>query len=205
MATYALRYNWINTVTGESRDTLVMTFHIAIEGVPTAAAALAEFVDAWSTTATLNSLMQGDYELDTVQVYDVAAGGPPIDEVLAASTDRLSPSGASGPQEVQICVTRWVGDSLGRPTKLGRWYFGPVAHGAMNAARPSSTNRQIILNFQEKLHNNLDLINYVPVVDSKGDLHVPRPIVQYSVDDAWDTQRRRGVDPTSEIILDMVP
>lgn len=205
MAVYLFRVNWqwdTNFVQGGDR--IVWGFHVDAPSAPGALALGTDFEAAMLQigplgTVTLQSRIPEELSVESYQVYDVVNGGPPVDEALPVAPF-AGTSSTPGPTEVQVVVSRWVNDGLGRPFKKGRIYIGPLGTTATGATRPPLSLQQAVLDFSTELHTRMVADGMTPVVDTKGALHVPETIVQYSADDAWDTQRRRGLDPTSEIV-----
>lgn len=190
---------------GENRDRVVWGFHVDAASAPSASTWQTMMAFAWGEAPShFGVVMQQEYDASQFQVYDVSAGGPPVSEELADPA--LFPiTGNSGPQEVQVCVTRWTDDSIGRERKHGRWYVGPISGSYLNAARPASALQTRIQQFQQALHAQFTSNGMDPVVVSRTTgLATGYPITQYSIDNAWDTQRRRGIDPTDELVFPVV-
>lgn len=204
MATYLFRINWQwDDALVDGGDTIVWGYHV---DALSSAGLLSTLVQEWESVAatllpstTLLDLLPSDLEVESYQLYDVVNGGPPVDEVLPVAPV-VGAGAPSGPSEVQVVVSRWVADGLGRPFKKGRQYIGPLSGSVTDVRRPPVVVTQTALNATVAFHEALTATNITPVVDTKGALHVPEDIVQYSVDNAWDTQRRRGLEPTSELV-----
>jgi hypothetical protein len=200
MAGYTIRYTWRNTDTGENRDRIVWTFAVDSATQPDAADAIGVLVGTMTAVPSALNLLDPDFTTDLCQVYDIGFGGPPVSEALFG-VDEMTSGGLTGPKEMQIVISRWVLDGLGRPFKKGRMYYGPLSGSATSGLRrPSAAQTTTCLDFAESLHNGFVFEGWTPVVDSEAGLHVLLPITQYSVDDAFDVQRRRGIDPTSQVI-----
>lgn len=202
MAIYLLRLTW-EQGTPDSKDRVVWGWHVQSETQPTAAQVAADFETARDdgTSTGLLGMLPANLEASTLQVYNSEVGGPPVDELLFLPGE-VKGSGTAGPSEVQIVVTRWTADGLGRPRKTGRIYIGPL-NGATTDTQyvgTSEMNRAGI--FSAALHDAFVARGWTPGVATTYFAGKPtgfKPIVDYSVDNAWDTQRRRGVEATNEL------
>ena len=159
----------------------------------------------------------------SVKQYDITGhlDGSPHGSPVQIDTFTLVASGGSAfPSEVAMCVTLEAsgraaqqaetadgadpGTALDRPRQryTGRVYLGPLtsdtdAVDANNAMRPTATFRADIL--ERFKQTQIALLDYIPndfvmCVWSRSD-EILRPVGSIAVDDAFDTQRRRGVAP----------
>lgn len=131
-----------------------------------------------------------------------ATGGPAV-AVAKVEPNFAMGSGATwGPEEVAVCVSHHV-DTVRGHAPRGATYFGPFADGIISGRRPPAALSDELVAFSIAWHGKLELAGFDPVVISKWANTVERlapigwPVIGYSTDDAWDTQRRRGVDPTT--------
>ena len=104
------------------------------------------------------------------------------------------------PSEVALCLSfqgaRVAGQFQAR--RRGRIFIGPIQTTVSSAGRPDSPSRTTIVDAAEGLYDDLDLIA------SAGSWAVwstvtatAIPLVDCWVDDAFDTQRSRGVAPST--------
>lgn len=117
-----------------------------------------------------------------------------------ASVPETVPGGPTGPE----------GDAHPRARRRGRIYLGPLndtassaTGGGTAAVRVSAAFRSSAVRaFSENLADGLLPFNLVPAVFSPTDW-IARRIVRVWMDDAFDTQRRRGVDRSfaNEVVL----
>lgn len=111
-----------------------------------------------------------------------------------------NPSNASFPQEVALCLSMQGFRISGTPQarRRGRVYIGPIATATMTAGRPSSTARTTLATSAQTLVANLSAAT-LPATLSIWSVtdQTAVEITEGWVDDAYDTQRRRGVAPTT--------
>ena len=131
-----------------------------------------------------------------------SAGGPKPNYPFYEGKWDLSaaPTGTMMPSEVAICLsfqgTRTAG--LPQARRRGRVYIGPVQAGASNLGRPSSTVITALKNAAVSLATAIDAVPSAGVwsVWSPTD-GTAVPITNGWVDNAWDTQRSRGIQRTA--------
>lgn len=141
-----------------------------------------------------------------IKYYDLEQLVPP-NYPLAINTFNLAsaPSGSSLPSEVAICLSFQGEKSPGFPQnrRRGRVYLGPLSTIVNSVARPSSAAQTTIASAAQTLCSNLKAaaepatLSVWSHVDNDG-VHV----VDGWIDDAFDTQRRRGVQRTSRTTWD---
>lgn len=138
-----------------------------------------------------------------------------------------NPSQSALPEEVALCMTlranAWEaaaveapdgpdsGTAVDRPRQRlsGRVYLGPWTFDALGALtagrqRPHTALQQVILDSGERLVDQLLVGNHTLNVWSRKNASVT-PVTHLQVDDAWDTQRRRGADPLTRTTRTVVP
>jgi hypothetical protein len=136
-----------------------------------------------------------------IKIYDL---GQPLPRTPIVKTIAISAAGTSAlslPNEVAIVLSFYATNN--RPRRRGRVYLGPWNSSALAAAdntqadaRPVSTLRSIIANRALNLMNSTLPLQWV--VRSLGGTKVPldQPgmyeVTAGWIDDAFDTQRRRG-------------
>jgi hypothetical protein len=135
-----------------------------------------------------------------IRVYELA-GGQPIEQhdyPSAAST------GETGPGEVAICLSYATVDdpeaSTGR--RRGRIYLGPLGAAQVGQHLVSDTQIDAVLDFGELLAGTGFASATTWKMYSPTD-NVTAKIESIWCDDAWDTQRRRGLAPTKRIVRDV--
>ncbi len=155
---------------------------------------------------TSNIIIGGS--LHTIKMYDMAQAVPRPPLFTAPLT--FNPGGVGGitlPAEVALVLSlravRAPGVSIRRAR--GRLYLGPFMGGAVGAGaagdgRPVSTLQTIMNNAAIALRSTV-LGPPRWSVYSPTD-NVLRRITGSSVDNAWDTQRRRGGAPTAKVSTD---
>lgn len=136
-----------------------------------------------------------------VKYYDLGNSTPPNYPIEIDTFNLTSaPSGASLPTEVAICLSFQGTKQSGFPQnrRRGRVYIGPLAQSINSTGRPSSGAQSQMASAAETLCANLKAAG-VP-----GELSVwshvdgaAVPVDNGWVDDAFDTQRRRGLQSTS--------
>lgn len=160
----------------------------------------------------------------TVRVYNLDGhedGTPHGSPIYQSNFTMAAVAGATSPQPEEVaCVltlraNQWAEQPIERPDGVdldgdidrprqrysGRVFIGPLNNGTntpvANISRPNTTFKTTLLDAGEGLYDDLaaagTIINWC--VWSRQD-HVLRPITDVQVDDAFDTQRRRGATPT---------
>lgn len=168
-------------------------------------AAITAALDAFYTSVGTNILGQGiaagGHE---IKYYDLP--GPIPNYPLA--TDVFALAGATTidplPAEVALCLSFQGPKTPGFPQarRRGRIYIGPIKSTLTAAGRPTAACVTNLVNFGNTL---LTTISALPsdtrwsvwsVADQEGVV-----VTNGWVDDAWDTQRRRGIDRTSRTLF----
>jgi len=143
----------------------------------------------------LGPYMQPLMDFYAIEVYP-AAGGEAV--AVGGFSPEYRPQGVGTPEvsEVAICVSQNIATVRGvRPR--GRTYYGPFATSAFNDGRPAANAILACLNFAEAWHDSLVAEGFTPVVISANGLVNRGPVLSYQVDNAADTQRRRGWERSS--------
>lgn len=142
----------------------------------------------------------------TIKLYDMADPEPRSPMLTDISTITFPPIGTKKtmPYEVALCMSfKAVTQSGDTPARnRGRVYIGPIVHTAMGdevleMGRPNSALRQAIGGAGVRMRTEQLAVGNIWVVHSPttGPLSA-KPVVTIWCDDAWDTQRRRGLQPT---------
>lgn len=171
-----------------------------VDGPPMTPGLLGALIDrfqvAWSAWADPGAFSPLSWTL----LEALPAGGGPATAVQTVSPPFALGSGVAGPQEVQLALSREIIGTRGQ-TPAGRVFLGPISSPRC-VRLPDTVVINQLLNFAVALHASWLVENTELVVISKQAGGVPiapvaRPIVAYSIDNAWDTQRRRGTAPTA--------
>ncbi len=130
----------------------------------------------------------------TVKVYESGPnpGGPTFQKDYV-----FSPVGSPSPSEVAICLSYAATEThdASLPRRRGRIYLGPLAGSSLGAERPSPTLRDAVLDLGEGLAQVGDSTVTTWKLYSRTD-NAYHTIESISVDNSWDTQRRRGAAAT---------
>ena len=100
------------------------------------------------------------------------------------------------PEEVACCLSYYTDRNV--PRKRGRLFIGPLSTSALVAgAHPNPELTQLMFNFADSL-SELGSVNVDWQMVSKA-ANTRQRIEQTWIDNAFDTQRRRGPEPTSRL------
>lgn len=158
-----------------------------------------------------------------MDVYDISGdlAGTPHGSPIATDFGTLVAAGHAVPDypsEVACCLTlraiNWQDQQIERPDGAdqgaevdrprqrytGRIYVGPLeaaagTTGSDGRVRPHADLQTALLNSAEQLYDQLAANGHFWAVWSRKDA-VARGLTEVQVDDAFDVQRRRGLDPT---------
>jgi hypothetical protein len=190
----------------------VNTFHFVTAGLlaPTPAdldnivAALTSFYTAIQSggnkMTTYFSSMLASGAVHTIKIYDVA-GPPPHEPIRTAALNlNMSPTFQPLPSEVAVCLSYRANLVSGQNPRRsrGRVYLGPLGQNAVGTTPSASDVRPVQGLMDTWLQAGTALRDDAGttwVIYSRIGL-TSLPIAQVSVDDAFDTQRRRGGRPT---------
>jgi hypothetical protein len=153
----------------------------------------------------LNDLFQGAGKVITqamevrTQAYEIDTGtglsGPP----KAERTKNKGSQGTSGiSRDVALCLSFYATDNV--PRKRGRIYvpWGITTFGTAAGTRPSTAHQNLLITLAQGFAAlggvDVDWVVWSPT-DGQH-----RKVTHAFVDDEWDTQRRRGLSPTSRVI-----
>jgi hypothetical protein len=196
-------------------DVATNTLYFLTTGVPATGPELAEIndriIDAYGVIdQALASFVSRVGNSAQIKLYDMADPLPraPIDTTnfaLAAAAESLSMPG-----EVSVVMSYHASYESGVPNarRRGRIYLGPLGRtpigGGSGSAFPSVAGAFIVLvgaMFDILIRNTGDVIwaQYSPTAGE------PQAVVGGWVDDAIDTQRRRGNAPTTRTLLPTDP
>lgn len=137
-----------------------------------------------------------------IKLYDLAAPMPrPVTEFTFTLPTSINPTADEMPAEVALCGSFYALRNL--PRQRGRIYFGPFT---VNATQDEPVNQRAHprLQLRETIHGLLKRLISKPAntvnlaVYSRMD-NVARAVTAGWVDDAFDTQRRRGQDASGRL------
>lgn len=136
-----------------------------------------------------------------VKYYDLEITTPPnYPYGLGAFNLASSPSGSGLPSEVAMCLSFQGIKASGFPQsrRRGRVYIGPLSTTINSTGRPSSGARSQLASAAVTFCSNLKAAANPAVLGVWSHVDSALIIVDNGwVDDSFDTQRRRGVQPTS--------
>lgn len=143
-----------------------------------------------------------------LRTYDFA-DPEPREPIISALTVTGTSSGNPFPAEVACCLSYYASRNL--PRRRGRLYLGPLTSSAMNIAtdepRVSTTFMNVILDAAEAFQDDITTSTVGEAmgwaVHSRSD-GVFRQITDLWMDNAFDTQRRRGVSASNRLTRDLV-
>jgi hypothetical protein len=155
------------------------------------------------TAAGIRTFMAGQVLNDTVEIRVYDMGTPPGQRFPILLERNIGPLGTGTvlPEEVAACIT-WVAGA-NRPRSRGRTYIGPLANTALTVENGRTkittgfrTSMAHAANFLQK-RSHLDPTQGVRLHLWSPSDGVMKEVSGGWVDDAFDTQRRRGPEPTS--------
>jgi hypothetical protein len=134
------------------------------------------------------------------RVYDLGQL-PPREVTVVPSVTWQKPTGDGLPEECSIVLSFYADRNL--PRKRGRLYIGPLDTGSMvqtidGQTRPSLAARQAIRAGAINVLNTSQPVGWSVVSQTNASSHL---ITAGWVDDAFDTQRRRGPAASSRIVF----
>lgn len=166
--------------------------------VTTAQNGVGAVADGIMSAFNLNEL-HGGINGAEIRAYAMPGGGEPIFRKDYA----YALNGGTGPGEVAICLSYASVDDweTSTPRRRGRIFVGPLVAGLTGGPRPGATLIADIIELGQGLHS-------VGGGDASWHIWSPTdgvsaPIQSISVDNAWDTQRRRGLSPTARTVVDV--
>jgi len=195
-------------VNGIAEDVTVNTFHFLTDAGPQAAA-LAEIADelvafytgvAQVQQATLKEFLSSSLAVtgSTIKLYNMM-DVIPRQPVYERAFDLANTSNSTLPREVALCLSFQAVRLSGFPQtrRRGRVYIGPLGTNAsafnLGDARPAQTLINVLKEKGSRLSSALEFSDWSIFSVVTGAL---LPVNDGWVDNAFDTQRRRGLDPT---------
>jgi len=136
-----------------------------------------------------------------IKWYDLSITSPP-NYPLQINTWNLAtnPSAAGLPSEVALCLSFQGEKVSGFPQnrRRGRVYIGPIKDSANSGGRPTSATLTDFANTATTLCSDLKAVGNPALLSVWSHLDGASVEVHDGwIDDAWDTQRRRGVARTT--------
>lgn len=178
--------------------------------------------DAWFHSAVMDQLTDFYQAIDTVlfpgsvntpatvKIYDMRDATPRVPEY--EGTIALTPEGnAPLPNEVALCLSFQAAAQSGQSQarRRGRIFLGPITVTAYESvashSRPLASVRNTIataasalMSTPQPVTGSMTWAVYSPTLDAVGSIDDAFNDVDNGwIDNAWDTQRRRGAAPTS--------
>lgn len=181
---------------------------VATDG-PDIVTVLTNFYNTAHQNILFSNLLTGGLRF---KLYDLAdpEPRPPLYDVTGTLTGTL---GAAYPAEVAVCLSMQGPVIAGVPQarRRGRLYLGPISTAAGAAGtgdlRVAVSARQDIAEAAEDLMTQVVLPGlvwsvYSPTIDATGSLAASFTTVTNGfINDAFDTQRRRGLAPTTRTVF----
>jgi hypothetical protein len=135
-----------------------------------------------------------------VRAYAMPASGPPD---YQKDYPLYVHSATQGPSEVALCLSYATTDAWEGTTarRRGRIFLGPLQSSDMGIPRPTTPLVPATLTLGQALYS-VGGTEAMWMLWSPTDA-IAAPIEVVSVDNAWDTQRRRGLSPTSRSVLNV--
>lgn len=199
-----------NGLSGLPKDRFVNTFHVVTlpdpldVDVPGMAQDILKFYDSssYGLTSYLSAWCAGDGR--NVKVYDLADPKPraPIHTFVVTATPVITTSGTGFPNEVACCLSYKAQPESGEiaARRRGRIYIGPLntATGSITPPGDSRPAPAFVNRLLGAAQNTFDALGghggiwcvFSPTNDEAT------AIDSFSVDNSFDTQRRRGFGPT---------
>ena len=198
-------FRFADTTTNEPADDVVWQWHELQDNGPVGPIAdgnLELFRDdvlAAFTSSGLASFLASDMSLYDWRMYPLPIGDP-LSQIIE-DTDPLTTGSGVIPHEVALVATFLSASGI-RYKPIGRSYVGRLASSVINAVsgRPTTTFVTAVGDFFVDLHEARVARGQTPVRYSPatGNSQV---IAAYRVDNSFDTQRRRGVDPSGATLF----
>ncbi len=197
-------------VSGLPEDRFVNTWAFSTPGAPSDAQ-LDEAMDAveafFNTTPSgggpiLRTIIPAasiDVGSSELRAYRMGDTPPRVPRIQALAPGSLGATDPPYPAEVAICASFYAGAN--QPGRRGRVFIGPIIEGIQDAAdgysRPHASLLDSVCDAMQTLAGRSSDVVWC-VLGKHGTL--PRslsPVTGGWCDNAWDTQRRRGPDPTA--------
>ena len=142
-----------------------------------------------------------------VKFYEVG-GGPPNYPVYETSFNfTAAPNAVDLPPEVALCVSykNNTNNSVLRARRRGRIYLSGWGEASNTDGRPTSTAIDALVAAYRDYCDDVNVIGTLSAVIYSRVQDITNNVEEVWVDNAWDTQRRRGVSATSRTSLTVTP
>lgn len=216
MPHYLIQHTMQST-SGLSKDRYVNTFHV--DGLLLAQSKLEEiaghikfFYGADSTHAIGKYIARhAKTEPATIKIFNFAFPEPrvPVYEELYVP-ENSNMGGTPLPDEVCSVLSYEAAPEAGIPMsrRRGRLYLGPLENNTVQTetngpTRPNTAFQTAAVLSFGFLAAGITAIADVTFVQRSESSGAMAPPVRWWMDDAWDTQRRRGAQPTSRVVADI--
>jgi len=185
-------------VSGLPEDVAINTLHFEVTGPDTLEGTCDGIHAAYQA---LKPVLSNSYPNMTIKVYPP---GPNLSGPSFQKDYAFAGGGAPCPSEVALCLSYATVDNpdASLPRRRGRIYLGPLAANAIGEPRPGTTMRDYALDLGVALSQIGFGANTTWTMFSKID-NAYAKIESIWCDDAWDTQRRRGLRPTMREVRDV--
>lgn len=178
---------------GMPDDGVVNTFHILDN---TVAPDFSDYMGAWRTMISgqhslfPDQVSQSDHSFKVYDVADEEPRAPVFDDTWDFTT---APAGESLPTEVALCISYEAVrvSGLEQASRRGRIYWGPWDIQWTEGGRPTAAVISDVKNAFITFIDNLNAAGALFVVYSRKNADA-QTVARVWIDNAWDTQRRRG-------------
>jgi hypothetical protein len=155
-------------------------------------------------TAAITTFLSRYIDGSKVEARVYRLGDLPPREVTVVPKPLTLSSSSQGPSEVSLCASFYSQRNL--PRRRGRVYVGPLAMTSTvvdqgdgtQPTRPALSLRNALLGSMQRLRTNSEFLGIPWSVLSQVDAEM-KVVTAGWVDNAFDTQRRRGEEPTSRL------
>lgn len=160
--------------------------------------------ELWSKWEALKDQVLGGYSQTGHRIACYEPGPNPTGPYFAKDYTVAAASTNSAVTEVALCLSYAAADDpdASTPRRRGRIYLGPFASGIANLSRPGQTVMDAALAYGEGIAQVGIGQNVTWSLYSPTDATYAK-IESIWVDNAWDTQRRRGLEPTVRTVRDV--
>jgi hypothetical protein len=189
----------------QNNDVMYETYGIL--QAPVSQGQLGALVDRYLTQFPVSVPTPSEVQARRLVLAEAFNASGPATAVVAVEPSVAVGAGLGCPAEVMIAVSRDTQTSRGRRPR-GRTY---VPMGAAAAQRPSTTLANRMRDWQAAWHQQMQAEGFQPavIIRVRNKIVLPlvefEPIVGYSVDDTWDTQRRRDLPSTNRFPGPAIP
>jgi hypothetical protein len=198
MANYDLQV-LLHKTSGIPADDVINTLHFSVNAPDTIEGTCDEVAGVY---AARQALFSNDLSGMTIKAYE--EGTNPAGPVVSKNYPFAPGSATASPAEICLCLSYATVDNpdASTPRRRGRLYIGPFSGGVVSNARPQPTIRTEMVGLGQALASVGTASNTTWVMYSQRDNAYAKIEVVWC-DDAWDTQRRRGVEPSARTTADV--